>query len=149
MTDTILPNIYIKKLIANEIDFENDLLKLYIVDRKLKLNKKLSYKQDIVNHILYSKQLKDVNVYHDKHEIIITYGCICIEFDLYKYPTLGNVVICNETKNNFIMMMTNIDENNFTERCNLLDKIIGNNKRNFVPHNITFNYSKNLINCLD
>lgn len=90
---------FINALVDKNIDFANDKIWLYIVDRKLNLHNKLTIKSDISKYILYQKQLLLETITNEYGNINISYKLTNIKYNNQKHPSLGNVIIYNETIN--------------------------------------------------
>jgi len=142
---TIMPKIYIDKICQDDINFENDELYLYVVDRKLHLNKFLKYKKEIKDYVLYSKRLFLPVITDDGEEYYVEYDDVEIKYDSYKYPTFGNIVIYNESRN-YIMSMMLLDEEIFLGyEADWLDKVRNSHIKTFTAQDICFRISKCLI----
>jgi len=86
-----------KNIIRHKLNFNEDNIWLYIVDRKLNLNKNLSNKSNISQHIIYQTELSLKNIIEEDDKLYITFNPTSIKYNSYKYPTLGNLIIYNET----------------------------------------------------
>lgn len=109
---SIPTKILLNKIIKHQIDFNNDKIKLYIVDRRLELNNKLSYKYEIQPYIIYEQDIKLHYIENIDDVIYVKYYDALIEYDCSLYETFGNLAIYNETTN-CIMSLIEMDQNLF------------------------------------